>query len=124
MFSSNPVFLGQKAKRAAIGSRLLSAPYNSFYFSPAEALLPHRAFDPHNALLPHRALLPQSALLPHKAFDPQRALLPQSAFDPHNAFVPVIVADGEPATNCDDPHTCALDQACEVFHTAVELSLR
>ena len=131
-FRGASLLLRRGTPKSKKGRDRLAAPLRTYktlslqpvYFSPPEALLPHRAFDPHNALLPHRALLPQSALLPHKAFEPQRALLPHKAFDPHNAFVPVIAAEGEPLTNCDVPHTWPFDHACDVFQTAVELSFR
>ena len=111
---------GQGAPATAGGSRRYLKPH----CSPAEALLPHRALLPHKAFEPHNALLPQSALLPHRAFDPHRALLPHRALIPHNALVPVVVVEGAPETNSDDPHTAEFDQVAEVFQTDVVSALR
>ena len=37
----------------------------------------------------------------------------------------MAVVDGEaPVTNCEVPHTAAFDHVEEVFHTAIELSLK
>src|SRR5215831_10887625 len=94
------------------------------YCSPAVTLLPQRTLLPHRTLLPQSTLLPHNTLLPVGLPDPQRTLDPQGSPLAPQSGLPDIAEAGAPTRNCCDPHTAVFDHVLDVFHTAVELSLR